>query len=83
MYAAQAEISRAYLNGFVGGTVEVICDGIDYEKSCFVGRAYFQAPEIDGAVYFRAARATQGKRYTVRVERADTYDLYGYSEEEL
>lgn len=83
LYAAQAEVSRAFLQEFAGKTVEVVCDGIDYEKSCFVGRAYFQAPEIDGAVYFRAAHATQGKRYTVRVERADTYDLYGYAEEEL
>lgn len=83
LYAVQAEISREYLAGFVGQSVEVVTDGIDYEKSCFVGRAYFQAPEIDGSVFFTAARATEGKRYRVHIERADVYDLYGYVEEEL
>ncbi len=80
LYAVQAEISSAYLQTFVGKTVEVLCDGIDYERSCFVGRTYFQAPEIDGAVYFTSPKATEGERYTVRIDRADTYDLYGHTE---
>ncbi len=81
LYAAQAEISYAYLQTFVGKTVETICDGIDYEKSCFTGRTYFQAPEIDGAVYFTSPKATEGERYTVRIDRAEAYDLYGHTEE--
>lgn len=82
LYEAQAEISRRYLEGYVGKTVEVIMDGIDYEKSCFTGRTYFQAPEIDGSVFFTAAHATEGERYRVRIERADFYDLFGSLEEE-
>ena len=63
-----------------GGFI-VLCDGIDYEKGCFVGRAYFNAPDIDGKVYFNAANATQGEYYKVKINRNDAYDLYGYTED--
>ena len=79
----QAEISREYLCGYVGKTVEVVCDGIDGEKGCFVGRAYFQAQEIDGNTFFTSPEATEGKIYRVKIDRADTYDLYGHKEENL
>ena len=81
LYQKQAEISAAHLKTFVGKTLSVICDGIDYEKSCFVGRAYFQAYEIDGCVYFTAEKAEEGKRYNVFITSADTYDLYGKKED--
>ena len=81
LYGLQAEISTTLLSGFIGQEIEVLCDGIDYEKGCFVGRAYFSAPDIDGKVYFRASEAMQGKRYLVRIEKADAYDLYGCTDE--
>ncbi|MDE6676353.1 MAG: 30S ribosomal protein S12 methylthiotransferase RimO, partial [Clostridia bacterium] len=67
---------------YVGKTLEVVCDEIDFENSCFVGRAYFQAPEIDGVVYFTAQRAETGKTYIVKIERTNAYDLYGSATEE-
>ncbi len=78
LYKRQAEISAEKLRAYVGKTLEVICDGIDYEESCFVGRAYFQAYEIDGAVRFTAAHAEEGKRYHVRIDRTTEYDLFGH-----
>lgn len=81
LYEAQAEVSKTILSGFVGKEIEVLCDGIDYEKGCFVGRAYFSAPDIDGKVYFYAGEAMQGQRYTVTVDRADCYDLYGRTDD--
>lgn len=81
LYEIQREISREYLNGFVGKTVKVLCDGIDYEKGCFVGRAYFSAPEIDGKVYFNAASAAQGEYYDVKIASCDSYDMYGKTED--
>lgn len=77
LYAAQKEISFKKLQNYVGKTLRVLCDGIDYEKNCFVGRAYFQAPEIDGKVYFNANSAVQGEYLEVIIERTDAYDLYG------
>ena len=35
-----------------GSVVKVIYDGIDYDRQAFIGRAAFQAPDIDGVVYF-------------------------------
>ena len=81
LYELQAEISAGILNGFVGQKLEVLCDGIDYERNCFVGRAYFSAPDIDGKVYFNAAEAIQGERYEIIVDSADSYDLYGHTED--
>ena len=77
LYKAQESVSREFLNSFVGKELTVLCDGVDLEKSCFVGRAYFQASEIDGLVYFTAPKAQEGEFYCVKIERADTYDLYG------
>jgi tRNA A37 methylthiotransferase MiaB len=81
LYETQKKISENLLKECVGKKLEVLCDGIDYEKSCFVGRAYFNAPDIDGKVYFHAAKAEQGKYYQVKIESADAYDLYGNTED--
>ena len=77
LYRTQQAISAARLREYAGKRIRVLCDGIDYERSCFVGRAPFQAYEIDGCVYFTAPRAETGKVYEVDIERADAYDLYG------
>ncbi len=81
LYAVQREITKAQLDALVGQWIEVLCDGIDYEKSCFVGRAYCHAPDIDGKVYFHAGEAMQGERYSVYVERTEDYDLFGRTED--
>lgn len=77
LYEIQKNISKQKLSAYVGKTLKVLCDGIDYDRECFVGRAYFQAPEIDGKVYFNAQAATQGEYYEVLIEKSDAYDLYG------
>ncbi len=81
LYQTQEQISKEILSSFVGKEIEVVCDGIDYERDCFVGRAYFNAPDIDGKVYFQAAQATQGERYKIWITSADSYDLYGKTED--
>ena len=79
LYEAQEEVAKELLSTFIGKEIEVLCDGIDYEKGCFVGRAYFSAPDIDGKVYFYAGEAMQGERYFVTIDHADSYDLYGHT----
>lgn len=83
LYETQQKISAEILSKFIGQEIEVLCDGIDYERNCFVGRAYFNAPDIDGKVYFNAAEAMQGETYKVKIEKADSYDLYGKTEDYL
>ena len=81
LYKEQETVANEILSQFVGCKIDVICDGIDYEKGCFVGRAYFNAPDIDGKVYFHAGEAMQGETYKVLIERNTAYDLYGCTED--
>lgn len=81
LYEVQKEISFKKLSGLVGQKISVLCDGIDYERNCFTGRAYFQAPEIDGKVYFNACSAAQGEYIDVIIESCDEYDLCGRTED--
>ncbi len=81
LYRIQEQISAEFLRSFVGKQVEVLCDGIDYERKCFVGRAQWSAPDIDGKVYFHAPEAEQGERYLVTITHSDSYDLFGETEE--
>lgn len=81
LYAVQRQISEEFLRTKVGTVVDVLCDGVDYEGGRFVGRTYWSAPEIDGKVYFQAPFAEQGKVYRVAVTDADSYDLFGQTED--
>ncbi len=81
LYAAQKAVSTKKLSGLVGQKVKVLCDGIDYDNDCFVGRAYFQAPDIDGKVYFNAHNAVQGEYLDILIESTDGYDLFGRTED--
>jgi ribosomal protein S12 methylthiotransferase len=81
LYKVQAEVSAKKLKEMRGKTITVVCDGIDYERECFVGRSYKNAPEIDGKVYFHAMEAVQGKEYEIKIIQTDSYDLYGCTKE--
>ncbi len=81
LYDVQRGISAAFLRSKIGQTVSVLCDGIAEDGACFEGRAYWQAPEIDGKVYFTAAHGVQGEVYRVKITSAGEYDLYGEAEE--
>ncbi|MCI6733530.1 MAG: 30S ribosomal protein S12 methylthiotransferase RimO [Clostridiales bacterium] len=78
LYAAQKKVSGERNKSLVGKRIKVICDGVDYDKQSFFGRAYFSAPEIDGKVYFTYdGEIQQGEYYDVKITKADAYDLYG------
>lgn len=84
LYSTQKRISKKILNEYVGKTIEVLADGINYDKQAFEGRCYFSAPDIDGKVYFTSDNdVNQGERYLVKIEKADAYDLYGGVEDEF
>ncbi len=78
LYSVQKAISKQLLKRYVGKILEVVCDGVDYEKQSFYGRHYGFAPDIDGKVYFtNDGIISQGETYSVLIERADEYDLHG------
>ncbi len=83
LYKVQKAISGEINRAYVGKTLKVLADGIDYDKNKFTGRAYFSAPDIDGKVYFEGDNVEQGKYYNVKIVRANAYDLYGRMTDEF
>lgn len=78
LYETQRKISYDNLQKFVGKTLTVVCDGVDYKKQKFFGRAYFNAPDVDGRVYISGdTLIEQGEEYVVKITKANSYDLYG------
>ncbi|OIQ49616.1 Ribosomal protein S12 methylthiotransferase RimO [Pseudodesulfovibrio hydrargyri] len=77
----QAGISAEILEGYVGETVPVVIERESDEwPGLYVGRAWFQAPEVDGVTYVGAPPDTRlklGDILDVEIEKADTYDLSG------
>jgi ribosomal protein S12 methylthiotransferase RimO len=77
----QAGISAEIMEGYVGKTVPVVIERESDEwPGLYVGRAWFQAPEVDGVTYVGAPPETRlelGDILDVEIEKADTYDLSG------
>ena len=74
--AAQQKISARRLKRKVGTRQQVIIDEVG--PTVAKGRSMADAPEIDGAVYVSSRRPLRvGEIATVKIERADAYDLYG------
>jgi ribosomal protein S12 methylthiotransferase len=65
----------------VGSTIEVLYEGIDYDRQLLYGRTQQDAPDIDSLVYFEGAGADVGNIYNVRVTGYDQYDLLGIMEQ--
>jgi ribosomal protein S12 methylthiotransferase len=78
----QQQISRRRLKRRVGAREQVIIDEIEPprggKRGTAKGRSKGDAPQIDGTVYVESRRPLRvGEIATVRIERADAYDLYG------
>ena len=74
--ARQQKVSAAQLQKKVGKRLQVLID----ETSGFnaKGRSKYDAPEIDGSVHIQSRRPLRaGEFVTVKIERADPYDLHG------
>lgn len=62
---------------YVGKTLEVIYEGIDFDKQRLWGRTQFNAPEIDTRVYLEADFTLEiGTVYLAEIYKAD-FNLYG------
>lgn len=67
------------INGkHIGKVYEVLCEGYDSESRLYSGRAYFQAPDIDGRVYFSSLEEHfPGDFVKVEIDSSELYDLWG------
>ena len=71
----QQAISAARLQMKIGMEIEVLIDEVD--ENGFVGRSFFDAPEIDGNVFVESDRDLKpGDKIMCRVVDADEYDLW-------
>ena len=80
LMATQAEISENWKQSFVGKTEHVLCEGYDVVAEAYFGRTRFEAPEIDGKVYFTSPAGTkyeEGEMVDVKITAAMDYDLVG------
>lgn len=76
----QQAISARRLKRHVGARQQIIIDkvGPPVANGCATGRSKGDAPQIDGTVYVTSRRPLRiGELATVKIERADAYDLYG------
>ena len=78
----QQEISRRRLKRRIGAREHVIIDEVEParggKRGTAKGRSKGDAPQIDGTVYVQSRRPLRvGEIATVKIERADAYDLYG------
>lgn len=63
---------------FVGQTLRVVFEELDYKKRLFVGRTEYQSPEVDTVVYFSSDKPVEiGKFYDVEITKVCGYDLMG------
>ena len=74
----QFEIHNTNNKKFISKTIEVLCEGYDRPSGVYFGRSAYDAPEIDGKVYFRSERKiSDGEFVNVKVSEVIDYDLLG------
>lgn len=77
----QAGISAEIMADCVGETLPVLIEAPSPEwPGLYIGRTWFQAPDVDGVTYVSALpdmEMKMGAIVDVEIEKADTYDLSG------
>lgn len=74
---AQRIVSNKKNQEKIGSTYDVLIEGID-NTNIYIGRAYFNAPEIDGKIYINTEKNLEiGEFYQVYIKKAHDYDLVG------
>ena len=74
----QEKILSDKCKSYIGQTLSVVYDGIDYDRQCFFGRTSFQMPDIDNLVYFESTvPVSVGEFYDVEITGTDGIDLIG------
>ncbi|MBQ3493488.1 MAG: 30S ribosomal protein S12 methylthiotransferase RimO [Clostridia bacterium] len=78
LYAQQKKVVKDNNKKLIGKTFLVVAEGFDENELVYYGRAYFNAPDIDGKVFFFSSDEVEyGKYYQVKITQATGYDLYG------
>ncbi len=75
----QANISAHRNEKRLGREYDVLVEGFDHHINRYYGRAYFQAPEVDGKIFLRdcGKELKAGEFMKTKIEKAYDYDLLG------
>ncbi len=75
---AQQRVVDEYNEKMLGKTLEVVVEGFDRYGECYFGRSKYDAPDIDGKVFFASDKPlTIGDFVNVEIVEAMDYDLIG------
>lgn len=78
LYAFQKKIVKSNFKSLINKTIKVKAEGFDKDRLVYYGRAYFNAPDIDGKVYFFSNREVDyGNYYDIKIIEGSDYDLLG------
>lgn len=70
--------SQKLLESYIGSTVEVLIEDSDPDdKNLFVGRAWFQAMDIDGRTFVNGRKLRSGSIVKVEINDVIDLDLFG------
>ena len=77
---SQLEINSQINEAMIGKTVTVLCEDYDPVSETHFGRSQFDAPEIDGKVFFKSEhRIAPGSFVNVKIRNVIEYDLFGFA----
>ncbi len=78
LYSVQKKIVKQSNKAIIGRHLNVTAEGFDQERMVYYGRAYFNAPNVDGKIYFFSAEEViYGDSYLVKIIESSGYDLLG------
>jgi ribosomal protein S12 methylthiotransferase len=73
----QTVITGRWLDGLTGSTTDVLCEESVAGENLMLGRAWFQAPEVDGLVVTEGLAARPGDVCRVKITARANMDLRG------
>ncbi len=76
LMSRQADISLKNNQKYIGKVLKVLVEEKS-EDNLFVGRSYFQAPEVDGITYINSNQLQPGRFAGIKITDAFEYDLAG------
>lgn len=76
------DIRREIMDDFnercIEETLEILCEGFDRAAGCYYGRSRYDAPEVDGKVFFESKNSVEaGEFVNVLITEAVDGDLFG------
>jgi len=82
LMSLQADISVKNNQKYIGRVLRVLVEEKS-EANMFIGRTYFQAPEVDGITYINSNQLRPGRFSSIKITDAFEYDLSGKLYERL